>query len=297
MFETVLAPLDGSKPAEIIVPYVEEIVARFGSRAMLVSVAESTGAYDKHLYQTYLNRMTERVRSEFWEWGAHETARVEGKVLVGKPFEAVLRRAQRSNVSLLVMSISGSSGQGRWFLGNNVSRVLRATGKPLLVIRVPANDASIQQRRLVKRIMVPLDGSVLGAAAIPYAEELGRALCAELILFHVVEFNIKSPLGYEPYVPPYQNAEEAKAEAVDYLDEVGKAVRQRGLKVTIAADCGSAAECINKFAKTNSVDLIAMSTHGRSGIGRWVFGSVTEKVLHAGDIPVLIVHEAGIKAS
>jgi nucleotide-binding universal stress UspA family protein len=84
--------------------------------------------------------------------------------------------------------------------------------------------------------------------------------------------------------------EEAKrGSALAYLDSVGKAFREKGLSTSSIVALGSPADKIIDYADANAIDLIAMSTHGRSGIGRWVFGSVTDKVLHAGDKPVLAV--------
>ncbi len=83
--------------------------------------------------------------------------------------------------------------------------------------------------------------------------------------------------------------EQIIASAMDYLDGLGKAFKAKGLRPLSVAREGSAPEQILEYAETNRIDLIAMSTHGRSGIGRWVWGSVTDKVLHAGDTAVLTV--------
>jgi nucleotide-binding universal stress UspA family protein len=78
--------------------------------------------------------------------------------------------------------------------------------------------------------------------------------------------------------------------AIAYLDDIGKPLKARGLKVSSAVAGGYAAERIINYAESNSIDLIAMSTHGRTGMGRWVFGSVTDKLLHAGNKPLLVIH-------
>ncbi len=294
MFERILVALDGSKPAEMVIPYAEEIAAKLGSRLMLVSVSESAGADTEHLYQAYLKRMADQVQNELWEWGVRDAAHVEGKILVGKPANAILRRADRSNVGLLVMASRGSSGQGRpWLLGSIAAKVLRATGKPVLLIRAPAKREAVQQRRLIRKILVPLDGSGPGESAIPYAEALAQASGAELVLAQVLEPAITwgSYEGYASYRAP-EDWETRKASATAYLDDVGKQLKERGITASSVVVLGSPAEQIIDYAKANSIDLIAMSTHGRSGIGRWVFGSVADKVLHAGDTPVLVVRPA-----
>jgi nucleotide-binding universal stress UspA family protein len=83
--------------------------------------------------------------------------------------------------------------------------------------------------------------------------------------------------------------EEGMAVSEAYLNSTALVFQKAGMKVSIVVMVGVPADRIIDYATENDVDLIAMSTHGRSGVGRWVFGSVTEKVLHAGDTPVLAV--------
>jgi nucleotide-binding universal stress UspA family protein len=80
-----------------------------------------------------------------------------------------------------------------------------------------------------------------------------------------------------------------RASAMAYLESVAKDVREKGLSASSAVGSGAPADQIIDYAEANAIDLIAMSTHGRSGITRWVFGSVTDKVLHAGNTVVLTV--------
>ncbi len=93
----------------------------------------------------------------------------------------------------------------------------------------------------------------------------------------------------ETTAPIPEDGGKRKALALAYLDDVGKPLKERGITTSSVVVMGSPADQIIDYAKVNAIDLIAMSTHGRSGIGRWVFGSVTDKVLHAGDTAVLIV--------
>jgi nucleotide-binding universal stress UspA family protein len=162
----------------------------------------------------------------------------------------------------------------------------------MLLIRVQADDASIQQRSSIKRILLPLDGSSVAEQAIPYVEVLAQVLGAELVLFQAFEpvrpVAIEGGVAMSPAM--IKEEEEAKrGSALAYLDSVGKAFREKGLSTSSVVALGSPADKIIDYADANAIDLIAMSTHGRSGIGRWVFGSVTDKVLHAGDKPVLAV--------
>lgn len=290
MYEGILVPLDGSKGAEVVLPYVEEIAARSGAVITLVSVCEPAAGETDQLYRSYLERTAEKVERQLEDWGAQGKVKVEAEVLLGKPATEILRYADERRMSLVAVASRGRSGRGPWLLGAIAAKVLRATDRPVLLIRAPARDMALQEKRLVKRILMPLDGSRVGEAAIPCAETLARTLGAELFLFHVVE-PVTVWAGFEggAYHTAPQDEARQKASAIAYLQGIGGRLREKGLSASSAIASGSVADQIIDYATTKAIDLIAMSTHGRSGITRWVFGSVTDKVLHAGDTPVLTV--------
>lgn len=153
---------------------------------------------------------------------------------------------------------------------------------------------------MYEKILVPLDGSEVGEAALPLVEELvsklSPALKAEVTLLRVV-----SSLGH--YVVageasarvPYTEKELGliKKRAGDYLKKAAEGLRSRGAIVKTMVATGNAADEISKAADEIGADLVAMSTHGRSGLSRWAFGSVTDKVLRGGNLPVLMVRAPG----
>ena len=285
MNERILVPLDGSHSAEIVLPYVIEIAARSGADIMIVSVSES--ATDT---TAYMQRVSAQVQEDLKEWGAPEI-KVNTEVLTGKPEMELLRYAGENNISLIAMASRGTSGQTQWLLGNITAKILRASQHPVLLIREAAHTLSIEDKRLIQRILVPLDGSKIGEAAVPSTAALARALGAELILFEAVApIRVSTAQFEDSWADIIQQDEEAKRDATAiYLEEVAKPLRGSGLSVSIAISSGSPADQIIDYAEAKTVDLIAMSTHGRSGIGRWVFGSVTDKVLHAGNTAVFVV--------
>jgi nucleotide-binding universal stress UspA family protein len=146
------------------------------------------------------------------------------------------------------------------------------------------------------KILIPLDGSKIGEAALPYVKELLSALSprvkVELTLLQVVSL-LTHYVGAGEAVAPIsyteKEMEQIKQEARDYLNKIGEGVRSKKVSVEIRVGVGNAAEEIIKVADEIDVDLIAMSTHGRSGISRWAFGSVTDHVLRGGHKPVLVV--------
>ena len=146
------------------------------------------------------------------------------------------------------------------------------------------------------KILIPLDGSKVGEAALPYVEELLSTLSPrvklELILLQVVSLqshyvhvgDAMSPVAYTT-----EEIKQIRKRSLSYLSRVGKCLKAKGVVVGNKIEVGNAAEEIIRAADEMKVDLIAMSTHGRSGIKRWAFGSVTDHVLRGGHKPVLVV--------
>jgi len=291
MYEKILVPLDGSVAAERVLPYVEEIAARGGAAVFLVSVSELTNTELDNVYRPYLDRLMASVEYELEEFKAKEGTIVYSNILTGKAATEIVRCADENGMSLIAMAALGSSGEAPWLLGNIAAKVLRATSRPVLLVRSPASEEAIEQRSLIKKILVPLDGSELGESAIPQVEALAKTLDIEVVLLHILEPIMTADIPGLASVTFPTAREEVKREgtALDYLGKMERGLQARGLSASSELRSGSAAEEIITFADDTDIDLIAMSTHGRSGIGRWVFGSVTDKVLHTGDTPVLTV--------
>jgi len=296
MYERIMVPLDGSNAAEMVLPYAEEMAAKFNSEIALVSVAEPAPVESDHLFRAYLNTIQEKVRAELSDWGAKPGTRVDVEVLVGKPADEILTYAAGKNVSLVVMASRGRSGGGPWLLGNIAAKVLRATTKPVLLVRKEAPAEGLNRKSLIQRILVPLDGSKVAERILPHAEAMATSLNGELLLFQAVEpmratFNPEASVISKSTIAKENKRRKESSE--QYLDSVAKGVQKRGHPVSKDVTTGAPAEQILDLAEAKPVDLIAMSTHGRSGVGRWVLGSVTDKVLHAGDMPVLVLRAAG----
>jgi len=298
MYERILIPLDGSSLAEIVLPYAEELSVKFGAELILASVSEPEVPEVNHVYRSYLEDLTEKVQRQLSAQGTEKKARVSIEVLMGKPATEILQYADGNNVDLIAMASRGGShggpGEGKWLLGNIASKVLQAADTPILIIRAAASSAALQQKRLFKKILVPLDGSEMAEAVVPYMEALARPLNAQVILFHVLELApvpvLMAP-GIQFAYPPVTPEQEARraVSGLAYLEGVEKALTEKGIYCSSQTSSGSPAVEILNYTEANAIDLIAMSTHGRSGIGRWVFGSITEKLLQAGSTPILTI--------
>jgi len=127
---------------------------------------------------------------------------------------------------------------------------------------------------------------------IPHIEELAAKLKGEVVLLHVVVEPYKVYAGVEGLVQVPYTEEEIKWQktgAEDYLKRVASRLKNKGITVSSEVRVGSAAEEIIRLADEIHADMVAMSTHGRSGVGRWEYGSVANKVRHAGNTPLLLV--------
>jgi len=146
----------------------------------------------------------------------------------------------------------------------------------------------------MKRILVPLDGSVFGEAALPCVEELARVSKADVILIQAVtphHLEIDLAESRSPHLAKLSEeyVEHATAAARDYLAGIEKRLSESGIAARAVVEVGLPAERIIACAKNNAVDIIALSTHGRSGLSALMMGSVANKVLHYAEVPVLLV--------
>ena len=146
----------------------------------------------------------------------------------------------------------------------------------------------------MKRVLVPLDGSVFGEAALPCAEELARVSKAEIILLQSVSphsFEVDLAESRSPHLSKLSEeyVEHATTAARAYLAKIEKRLSQSGIAAHSVVEIGAPAERIIACAKDNAVDVIALSTHGRSGLSALMMGSVANKVLHYAEVPVLLV--------
>jgi nucleotide-binding universal stress UspA family protein len=145
---------------------------------------------------------------------------------------------------------------------------------------------------MYKKILVPLDGSELAKKALDEAERLAKCFDAEIILFEVIPF---MPIyGSPELVTPLIVDEKQKESAQKYLTHLAEELKKRDIEVTTGVRTGQqvALEII-EFAKESGADLIVMCTHGRSGISRWLLGSVALKVLAHAGAPILLIRSKG----
>jgi nucleotide-binding universal stress UspA family protein len=144
---------------------------------------------------------------------------------------------------------------------------------------------------MFKHILVPLDGSLLAKTALNVATQLVNPSCKITLVYAIKETETLNFAGNPITINPeyYPTLETLENNGKRYLEEIAEPLRQDGYHVTTKSEVGDPADCIIYTATKLEVDAIVMSTHGRSGVNRWLFGSVTGKVLSRAICPVLVV--------
>jgi nucleotide-binding universal stress UspA family protein len=298
MYTRILVPLDGSKAAEKVLPY-----ARFlGSKSKLpvellavvdvVEIGLHVTPEKAHLLTSIIESTIQR--SEQYLRKIAETfsdAEVTCTVVKGVAPEVIIDKAAQDKGTLISMASHGRSGLDRWLLGSVTEKVLRGASNPVLVYRA-AGEEKPDGYAYLRTITVPLDGSELAETVLPPVTELAKKLEAEVILFRAYHIPYTAVVPAEGYYPPidYELIESFREEALSYLEKKAETIKQMGVtNVKCLAKEGFAADQIIALARETPDNLIAMCTHGRSGIKRWVLGSVTETVVRHSDDPVLVI--------
>lgn len=138
-----------------------------------------------------------------------------------------------------------------------------------------------------QRLLVPLDGSPLAEVALAEALVFAKVLQCEVILLHVIP-PIDDIVDDVEDSSLRQQVETRKTRALEYLNDICGRAEWRSLPTQVVVEMGRPAETILDFAQHQQIDRIVMSTHGRTGLGRWVYGSVADKVLRAADRTIVL---------
>ena len=320
MFKRILVPLDGSLRAERALAVAARLARRADGTVVLLQAVGIPPEYSTYLYGPYLAQPKVQGEDvlEAKEAAAKayiETVRqsdklagvkVETKVVVGAAALAIQDIASEENVDLIAMCSHGDTGFKRWVLGSVAQSVSRACQAPVLILRedgtTPDSSFPDPLRPLRSIIaLVALDGSQFAEAAILPTATLVSALAAPargtLLLTRVVPL---AALGHTP-----ATKELALGEAKTYLRQVERKYTDEAAKLTVTLQTAVAAgkdvadtlirsaergEEVEGKRLTGSCDMIAITTHARGGLQRLALGSVTEHILGATKLPLLVLH-------
>lgn len=313
MFKRILVPLDGSARAESALPVAARLARAYGASIELVRVVEAYAEYGAYLQSMLDEEKTEATR--YLESAAKsidlDGIEVEIKVPLGLVGKSILAEAQASHASLIVLCSHGYTGMKHWMLGSVAEKVARHASVPVFILREGATFFSASPERLV-RALVPVDGS-------PFSEEIfepvsylvagltySSSQSGELRILRAIDLPMTSgALRSQAHIGPLTE-EEIRQHAQDYLKGLvtrlsATVLDELNLNVTteVVSDPDVASAIIREAegSEDNRYDLIAMVTHGRSGAEHLMMGSVTERVLHATKMPLLVVHPNNVQTA
>jgi len=295
MFKKILIPLDGSKLSEVVIPYAEALAKLFDSEVTLLFVCETPGCQQHYEHQVYIEKTAGQMTKNIGDEGAKTP--VKPVLLVGNPALEIVNYATENDIRLVVMSTHGRSGIMSWAMGSTADRVIDRIDTPALLIRANTPSPEADREELFRRILLPLDGSEAGEAALPHIKELTGKVASEVILFQVAtEGKHVHTVGGLNYVRFERHIlDSIKAKGAEYLNRVASRLEGTQAKVRCELKTGDTAKEIIDFADEIDASLVAMSTHGHSGIERWAFGSIAHRVLHHGHTHLLLVRSQAPK--
>lgn len=297
MYTKLLVSLDGSQLSEGVLPY-----ARFFSKTLDIPVEllrviepETISIFSDPTHGRRADVVEASMKRSSLDYlgpvagSFPNPSAVDCSVRIGNPAEVIVGQGSAAAGALIAMATHGRSGVRRWLLGSVAEKVLRATTNHLFLVR-PSGQAGSGGVARLERVLVTLDGSPLAERALPPAAVLAKKMNLEVVLLRV---HTLLHAGYvaDDYPPNLEQLTgQIREEARSYLEEKVRQLQAEGLaRVSTLLLEGNAAGEIVDIARRTQENLVAMCTHGRSGIGRWMLGSVTERVVrHSGD-PVLVV--------
>jgi nucleotide-binding universal stress UspA family protein len=299
-----LVPLDGSEPAERVLVYAKEFAGRLDLEVSLLYVCTKEEYQVLPMHRSYVERLAEQVKTQTAAVRANvggpskgKAAQVAGRVSVGYPAEEILRYADENKIDLILMSTHGRSGMKRWVLGSVADKVLRASKLPVLLVRSGTAAETPYDKWPRRRLVVPLDGSKVAESVLPHVEALAgqKGLNGiEVVLLQVSEppeiqsdYPASMPLTWEEHVK--EETARRKRGAEQYLAGVEKRLKDAGLNARSEALVGKPGQEIVDYCGKDGFNLIVMATHGRSGLSRWAFGSIAEKVLLGTGCPIVVI--------
>ena len=289
----VLVLVDGSAASESVLPVVGRLVA---PAVTLLRVLDAGSFHRVSLEADEdVRRSLARVKATLLAQGASE---VETRIRYGGGADAILEEADHVAPSLVALATHGEGGLDHRPFGRTAARVIHGSRFPVLAIRPDGATTASRNgpsRRLFDHVLTPSDGSPLAWRAIEALGLLGAAGKARLTIFGVVEDLARPTLDAAHHAPaesvgaPVENDLRRRCDVLrEKLQRDVSRARDGGFEASDEVEVGRPADAILGRAESATATLIALATHGRTGVARFVLGSLTEQILSATPVPVLV---------
>jgi len=297
MYSKILIPLDGSSTAEKVLPYARYLAGKFKIPVELLAVVDISemAAHMSAEKARFLDTMIEEGIKHLTSYlrGVATTfkdAEIRCAVEKGKAEDVIIEKGEADTAALIAMATHGRSGLNRFLLGSVAEKVLRGSANPLFLVRATEEGPGEGEASL-QSVIVPLDGSELAESILPMVAGVAKTLGLEVILLRAyhIPYNLYAA-DDGAYVVHYDELiAGVRDEAKEYLERKAEEIKKLGLvRVSTVTKEGFAGDEIIAVGRSTPQSLIAMCSHGRSGVKRWVLGSVTETVVRHAAGPVLV---------
>jgi nucleotide-binding universal stress UspA family protein len=285
MFPQILFPTDGGQGASNALDHLLDIATAHDSTVHILNVANTTKDTVVRMQGDVvdvLERDGERIVRDAADQAQERGVAVVTEVRQGEPYSTIVDYANSRDVDLIVMPTHGRRGLERFLLGSTTERVVRRADVPVLTIR-PTDDSVTYPYR---NVLVPTDGSDCARDALEVGTDIANADGATLHLLSAIE---TTSLGVD--VRSDIQATMIEDTATDILEDASAFATDAGVgSVTETVEYGpSIPRAIRSYIEDHDVDLVAVGTHGRTGLERYLLGSVTERLVRTSPVPVLTV--------
>jgi nucleotide-binding universal stress UspA family protein len=292
MFEKILLPLDGSILAEAAIPYVRDLAGQLSAEIYLLHVCPVEHEAYLHMHQMYLNNIADNLRKEMQ---FSQGPKIKAEVILGDPVKVIFDYIKQKNIDLVALTSHGTSGFRSIAIGNVADKVVRGSGVATLLIRVKDGVANEPGKKMIEKILATFDSSDSSKISIPYVIELASKIKASVTLFSLTQTvysQIVDGMGAGAGVN-WDAIDASTLKFIDrYLQNIEDEMKKSGISVSHSTYIGmDPASEILEMEKKSQADLVVMATRGRSQVARWAFGSVAEKVLREGSLPLLLIKE------
>ncbi|MFD1588802.1 universal stress protein [Halorientalis brevis] len=290
MYDTILVPTDGSEHAVQAAEHGLALARLFDATVHVLTVVDvdgATGPFDEadadEDLVTHLEAAGEDA-IESVEAVATDADRLQTDVVTGEPAESILEYTASHDVDLVAMGTHGRTGLDRYVTGSVTEHVVRHADVPVLSVRAGSHAAPGEY----DNVLIPTDGSEYASVAIDHGLAIAERADARVHAVNVVDLG---DLAASPSLTtPTELASRFESAGEDATEVIAGRARAAGLDVSTEVREGVPAKDLMQYADGNDVDLIAMGTHGRTGLSRYLLGSTTERIIRHADMPVLAVN-------
>lgn len=298
MIRSILVPLDGSPFAEHALPLAMALARRSAAGLHLVQAHVPVLAIDSlNLLDDALDAEMRRRECAYMDEAAarvrdHVNVPVRTAMPIGPVADVLVEEARRAEADLIVMTTHGRGALSRFWLGSVAEGIVRRGPAPVLLLRPPEAPVDLAEVPELRRILLPLDGSPAAERVLPDAVALAGTMAAEFTLLRVVP---PVPVlgydlgGYAAAGTDIAMLERMETDAHSYVQCVQRWLEERGFHSEVRVAIGEPpAAAILDTAQACRCDLIALHTHGRSGLSRMLLGSIADKVVRGASCAVLV---------